>query len=47
MASAPQFRPVATYEAGRGPVFALGNNNAPNAPTPRRGFFGGFFGGGR
>ncbi|MFO0959363.1 MAG: hypothetical protein U0800_18340 [Isosphaeraceae bacterium] len=50
LAAAPQFRPVSNYEAGRGPIFALGNGNNPpnanNAPSPRRGLFGGFFGGG-
>jgi hypothetical protein len=47
LAAAPQFRPVSSFEAGRGPVFALGNNGMgpPSAPTPRRGFFS-FFGGG-
>jgi hypothetical protein len=45
LSAAPQFRPVASYEAGRAPAFALGNTgnvfggSALNAPTPRRGFF--------
>lgn len=42
---APTFRPVGSYEAGRGPIFALGNgpsgiNSGPNAPSPRRPGFG-------
>ncbi len=41
----PNFRPVASYEAGRAPMFARGdtNNDAPRG----RGFFGGLFGFGR
>ena len=39
----PVFRPVGNYEAGRGPMFARGNNpNDPSGlgyPSPRRAFF--------
>ncbi|HWE35019.1 MAG TPA: hypothetical protein VG406_00490 [Isosphaeraceae bacterium] len=40
--TAPSFRPVRSYEAGRGPIFAFGNNgNGPGGPGgPRRGLFG-------
>ncbi len=40
----PQFRPVASYEAGRGPMFASRNGSSPNSPSPRRGLFGLFRG---
>jgi hypothetical protein len=39
----PAFRPVGSYEAGRGPLFARGNN--PEGFSPRRAFFR-LFGGG-
>ncbi len=41
--AAPTFRPVGSYEAGRGPIFANGGNANtanPNATAPGRGFFG-------
>jgi hypothetical protein len=36
-ATAPTFRPVGSYEAGRGPSFARNGN--PDSPSTRRGFF--------
>jgi hypothetical protein len=36
----PQFRPVGSYEAGRGPIFANGTRDNDNAPSSGRGFFG-------
>ncbi len=40
--TAPEFRPVSSYEAGRAPQFAAGGANTngdPSAASPRRGLF--------
>ncbi len=40
-ATAPAFRPVGSYEAGRAPIFANGTGRDDDSPTPPgRGFFG-------
>lgn len=40
--TAPNFRPVGAYEAGRAPLFARGDDELPS--QPRRGLFRGLFG---
>jgi hypothetical protein len=46
--SPPQFRPVGSYEAGRAPIFAMGNNGGGpgslDSPPRRGGLFRAFFG---
>jgi hypothetical protein len=42
--TAPNFRPVSQYEAGRAPMFAGTGGNDPGDVQPRRGFFRTFFG---